>query len=115
MNRPFQFDVGIPTQIRTLSPAGGWVVTAVTRQIPGLFGSTAAEAMGQKIERFIPEFFRRAHPENILRFGDKRSANGIGTDGYDDIGRRLCENIDLFLEALRVLGSPPIGRLADYF
>ena len=40
-----------------------------------MFGCTAAEAMGQTIERFIPEYFRRAHPENILRFGETRSAS----------------------------------------
>ena len=30
--RPFQFDTGMPTQIFTLSAAGGCVVTALTRQ-----------------------------------------------------------------------------------
>src|SRR5688572_16976073 len=45
MKRPFQFDSGIATQIRTLSPAGGCVVTAVTRQRAGLFGSAAADSI----------------------------------------------------------------------
>src|SRR5262245_66610022 len=45
MKRPFQFEVGMATQILTLSPADGCVVTAVTRQMPGLFGSTAADSM----------------------------------------------------------------------
>src|SRR5215813_13325853 len=44
-NRPFQFEVGIPTQIFTLSPVGGWVVIAVTRHIPGLLESTAADSI----------------------------------------------------------------------
>src|SRR5215471_15638587 len=44
-NRPFQFDVGMPIQILTLSPAGGCVVTAVMRHMPGLAGSTAADSM----------------------------------------------------------------------
>ncbi len=44
-NRPFQFDVGIAIQIRTLSPAGGCVVMATTRQMSGLFASTAADSM----------------------------------------------------------------------
>src|SRR5439155_9808755 len=43
--RPFQVDVGIAIQIRTLSPAGGCVATAVTRQTPGLSESTAADSM----------------------------------------------------------------------
>src|SRR6185295_15087620 len=43
--RPFQFAVGIAIQIRTLSPAGGCVVVATTRQTPGLFGSIAAVSM----------------------------------------------------------------------
>ena len=42
---PFQFEVGMPTQMRTLSPAGGCVLTAVTRQMAGLFGSTAADSI----------------------------------------------------------------------
>ena len=33
------------TQILILSPAGGCVVTAVTRQTPGLLGSTAADSI----------------------------------------------------------------------
>src|SRR5262245_22258499 len=45
MNLPFQFDVGMPTQIVTLSPIGGWVVIAVTRQMPAVFGSTAADSI----------------------------------------------------------------------
>src|SRR5262245_15421035 len=44
-NRPFQFDVGMPTQILTLSPAGGCVVIAVTRHMPGLAGSSTADSM----------------------------------------------------------------------
>lgn len=28
-----------------MRPAGGWVVTALARQMPGLTGSTAADAM----------------------------------------------------------------------
>src|SRR5215471_8902113 len=44
-NRPFQFDVGMPIQILTLSPAGGCVVTAVIRHRPGLAGSTTADSM----------------------------------------------------------------------
>src|SRR6185503_14669351 len=43
--RPFQLFSGSAIQMRTLSPAGGWVVTAVTRQTPGAFGSTAADSM----------------------------------------------------------------------
>src|SRR5213592_3544647 len=43
--RPFQFDVGIAIQIRTLSPAGGCVVVAITRQIPRLSASTIADSM----------------------------------------------------------------------
>jgi hypothetical protein len=35
----------MPIQILTLSPLGGWVVIAVTRQMPGLAGSTAADSM----------------------------------------------------------------------
>src|SRR5262245_48997368 len=45
MNRPFQLVVGMAIQIRTLSPAGGCVVNAAIRQIPGLFGSTVADSM----------------------------------------------------------------------
>src|SRR5690349_6010829 len=44
-NRPFQLEVGMPIQILTLSPAGGCVVMAVTRQIPGLAGSAAADSI----------------------------------------------------------------------
>src|SRR5215207_10553612 len=43
--RPFQFAVGIAVQTRTLSPIGGWVVTAVIRHTPGLAGSTAADSI----------------------------------------------------------------------
>src|SRR5262245_47992265 len=43
--RPFQFDVGSAIHIRTLSPAGGCVTTAVTRQTPGLSESSAADSM----------------------------------------------------------------------
>ena len=45
MNRPFHFAVGMPIQILTLSPVGGWVVNALTRHISGLFGSTAADSI----------------------------------------------------------------------
>jgi hypothetical protein len=44
-NLPFQLVVGIAIQIRTLSPVGGCVVTAVTRQISGLLGSGAADSI----------------------------------------------------------------------
>src|SRR5271165_4090556 len=43
--RPFQFAVGMPIQIFTLSPMGGCVVIAVTRQMPGFAGSTVADSM----------------------------------------------------------------------
>src|ERR1044071_4066326 len=43
--RPFQLVVGIATQIRTLSPAGGCVVTAVTMHTFGLFGLTATDSI----------------------------------------------------------------------
>src|SRR4030095_7117428 len=43
--RRFQFFVGIAPQIRTLSPAGGCVVTAVTTHTFGLFGLTAADSI----------------------------------------------------------------------
>jgi hypothetical protein len=33
------------SQIFTLSPAGGWVVIAVTRHMPGFIGSTAADSI----------------------------------------------------------------------
>src|SRR5262245_1262118 len=45
MNLPFQLEVGMPTQIVTLSPAGGCVVIAVTRQMPGLFASSTADSI----------------------------------------------------------------------
>src|SRR5688500_12665174 len=43
--RPFQFVVGIAIQIRTLSPAGGCVVTAVTRQTLGAAGSMTDDSI----------------------------------------------------------------------
>src|SRR5438552_7196519 len=45
MKRPFQFDIGIATQMRTLSPAGGCVVIAVTRHTLALFASTFADSI----------------------------------------------------------------------
>src|SRR5688572_2563264 len=44
-NRPFQADIGIASQIRTASTAGGCVVTAVTRQMRELPESTAAHSI----------------------------------------------------------------------
>src|SRR6478736_3087213 len=44
-NRPFQFVVGIAIQILTLSPAGGCVVVAMTRQRLGLAASTVADSI----------------------------------------------------------------------
>jgi PAS domain S-box-containing protein len=35
-----------------------------------MFGCLAAEALGQPLDRFIPERFRRAHAEHIRRFGE---------------------------------------------
>src|SRR5688572_24527789 len=45
MNLPFQFEVGMAIQIVTRSFIGGCVDIAVTRQMPGLFASTAADSM----------------------------------------------------------------------
>src|SRR5215468_2775958 len=35
-----------------------------------MFGCSAAEAMGQRLDRFIPEGLRRRHAEQIRRFGE---------------------------------------------
>ncbi len=47
-----------------------------------MFGCSAAEAMGQSLDRFIPERFRRAHREHIQAFGEtnvtKRSMGSLG-------------------------------------
>jgi PAS domain S-box-containing protein len=40
-----------------------------------MYGCSAAEAMGQTLDRFIPECFGRAHPKNIRRFGETGSAS----------------------------------------
>jgi PAS domain S-box-containing protein len=40
-----------------------------------MFGCTAAEATGETIERFIPECFRRAYPDNIGRFRETGGAS----------------------------------------
>src|SRR5688572_4939927 len=45
MNLPFQFEVGIAIQIVTRSFIGGCVDIAVTRHIPGLFASRAADSI----------------------------------------------------------------------
>jgi PAS domain S-box-containing protein len=36
----------------------------------GMFGCAASEALGQPLERFIPERFRRSHTEDVRRFGE---------------------------------------------
>lgn len=47
-----------------------------------VFGCPAAEAMGQPIERFIPERFRRAHADHVQKFGQTgasgRSMTALG-------------------------------------
>jgi|GEM_PF-384597 len=47
-----------------------------------MFGCTAEEALGQPIDRFIPERFRPAHQEHVERFGQtnvsKRSMGALG-------------------------------------
>jgi PAS domain S-box-containing protein len=35
-----------------------------------MFGCSAAEAIGQRLDRFIPERFRNAHAEHLRRFGE---------------------------------------------
>ncbi|HEY1756471.1 MAG TPA: hypothetical protein VGG72_13805 [Bryobacteraceae bacterium] len=44
-NCPFQFVIGMATQIRTLSFSGGWVVIAVIRQTAELLASTVADSI----------------------------------------------------------------------
>ena len=39
-----------------------------------MFGCPAAEAIGQPVERFLPERFRAAHHGNLLRFGEAGSS-----------------------------------------
>jgi PAS domain S-box-containing protein len=36
----------------------------------GMFGCAASEALGQPLDRFIPERFRRSHAEDVRRFGE---------------------------------------------
>src|SRR5262249_4026008 len=58
-----------------------------------MFGCPAAEAMGQTLDRFIPECCRRAHCEGIGCFGEASGANramaransltGLRTDGTE--------------------------------
>jgi PAS domain S-box-containing protein len=57
-----------------------------------MFGCPAAEALGQPLNRFIPERFRAAHVENVRRFGE--------TGGASQATRRL-----MTLTALRVDGA----------
>jgi PAS domain S-box-containing protein len=40
-----------------------------------LFGCSADEALGESIERFIPERFRAGHREHIQRFGEKNTGS----------------------------------------
>ena len=58
-----------------------------------MFGCSAAEAMGQPVERFIPERFRSAHRAHIQRFGETgvttrdvgalRSLSAVRVDGEE--------------------------------
>src|SRR5579863_1189525 len=74
-NRPFQFAVGMATQIFTLSPAGGCVVTAVTRHMPELDGSTAADS--------IVVLGRRAFGSaSMARLSQDRTGFALGTTGF---------------------------------
>src|SRR4029077_5117359 len=47
-----------------------------------MFGCAAAEALGQSIERFMPQRFRGAHSAHIRRFGDTgTTSRAMGTLG----------------------------------
>src|SRR5665213_1893656 len=70
MKRPFQLDIGIATQMRTLSPAGGCVVIAVTRHTFALFASTFADSI---------VVFGRA---TIARLSQVRTGFAFGIAGF---------------------------------
>jgi PAS domain S-box-containing protein len=42
-----------------------------------MFGCAAAEAVGQSLDRFIPERFRAAHREHIKRYGETGQTNRV--------------------------------------
>jgi PAS domain S-box-containing protein len=58
-------------------------ITVFNRAAEQVFGRPAAAALGQPIDRFIPERFRRVHAEHIRAFGrmgvTSRSMRSLGT------------------------------------
>ena len=69
--RPFQFAVGIAIQMRTLSPAGGCVVVAMTRQRLGFAASTVADSI---VVSGSATFARLSHDRTGLAF----AMSGLG-------------------------------------
>lgn len=59
-------------------------ITVFNRAAEQVFGCSAAEAIGQRLDRFIPERFRQAHREHIHSFGctavTNRAMYQAGTD-----------------------------------
>ena len=47
-----------------------------------MFGCKAAEAVGSRVDRFIPERFRKAHEEHIRKFGE----TGVTTRRMGQLG-----------------------------
>ncbi len=58
-----------------ISIDAGQRVILFNRAAEGMFGIPAARALGQPIDRFIPERFRPAHTEHVRRFGGTGETN----------------------------------------
>ena len=50
-------------------------ITVFNHAAQMMFGCSADEALGQHLERFIPERFRRDHREHVCRFSKTKTTN----------------------------------------
>ncbi len=65
-----------------ISVDGQQRITLINPAAERIFGYTAAELLGQPLERLLPIRFRRAHAGQIVRFGETGvSARGLGEPG----------------------------------
>ena len=75
----------------------------INAKMEALFGYTAEELVGQKVEILVPERFREGHPRHRDSFFENQSSRWMG-EGKDLFGRRK-DGSEFFVE----IGLNPIG------